>query len=302
MRFSAQLSRHVASGFDVVAGFDALENLDVLYCANPPARLHGVIDRLNPRKRGFLKLERACFGSESRTKLLLLSGAQRADYDVRWRLDPQRVTMIPPTIERSRIVPQDARASLRQATRTTLGLRADETAWLFVGSFPQTKGLDRLIEALPQFPCARVLCVGPRDADEAPFRAQAELLGVASRIAWLGVRDDIGALMVASDLLVHPSRLDITGTVILEAMVNGLPVIATAVCGYAPHVAAASAGRVVAEPFKDEEFVAALKEGMTPRRAAWRINADRYTDETDLTSGLDVAADAIAATPARSRR
>ena len=49
--------------------------------------------------------------------------------------------------------------------------------------------------------------------------------------------------MSAADLLLHPSRYDTTGTVILEGVVNGLPVIATAACGYATHVNAAKRRR-----------------------------------------------------------
>ena len=55
--------------------------------------------------------------------------------------------------------------------------------------------------------------------------------------------------MAAADLLVHPARYDTAGTVILEGIVNGLPVITTAACGYARHVEAANAGSVLKEPF-----------------------------------------------------
>ena len=34
-------------------------------------------------------------------------------------------------------------------------------------------------------------------------------------------------LRVAADVLAHPSRVDVTGAVILEAVVNGLPAVAT---------------------------------------------------------------------------
>lgn len=302
IRFAGRLMRHVAGKFDIVAGFDALHGLDILYCANPPVRMLRARDRINPRKRAFLELERACFGPQSRTRLLLLSEAQRRDYDRRWHMDAARIALVPPTIERNRIVPQARRLAERDATRIAIGAAPHETVWLFVGSFPHTKGLDRVIEALPRCPDARLWCVGPAGAETTAFRAQAERLSVASRIAWLGVRDDIGALMVASDLLVHPSRLDVTGTVILEAIANALPVITTAVCGYAPHVAAANAGCVLGEPFVQDALVAALQNGTASVRDGWRINADRYAAVTDLTSGLDVAAEAIAATPPRSGR
>ena len=44
---------------------------------------------------------------------------------------------------------------------------------------------------------------------------------------FLGFREDIPELMAAADVLVHPSRLDVTGQVILEAIVNGLPAVVT---------------------------------------------------------------------------
>ncbi len=296
--FSRRLAQHVAERFDVVAGFDALEGLDVLYCANPPVRLYGLIDKLNPRKRGFLALERACFGPQSRTRLMLLSGAQHTAYDARWHLAPERVSLVPPTIERSRVVAAADRAPLRAATRAALGLAPDQETWLFVGSYPQTKGLDRLIGALAHFQHAHVLCVGPKPEDTGPFRTQASRLGVERQISWLGARDDIPALMVAADLLVHPSRLDITGTVILEAIANGLPVIATSVCGYAPHIAAAEAGRVLGEPFSDSTLVETLREAEGPALETWRANAARYAEGTNLFSGLDVAAGIIGSRPA----
>lgn len=294
-RFSRDLKRHVGSAYDIVAGFDALENLDVLYCANPPTRASGWIDRLNPRKRAKFRLEKACFGPDSATRLLLLSDPQRAAYDERWALDPARVTMIPPTIERSNVLPPDQRVAQRARLRAQLGLADETPVWMFVGSFPHTKGLDRLIAALPEFPDTRLLCVGADGDRLAPFRAQAAQAGVASQVSWLGASDDVPAWMAASDMLVHPSRLDITGTVILEAIANGLPVIATAICGYASHIAASGAGRVLADPFAQCEFIAALREADAPARDKWRAHAGRYATNAELFSGLDVAADGIVA-------
>ena len=274
----------------------------MLYCANPPTRLRGVIDRLNPRSRAFLKLERACFGPQSATHLLLLSATQRADYHRRWALDPARVTMVPPTIERNRVVAPEDRASVRARLRTDFSVAGETPVWLFVGSFPDTKGLDRVIAALPSFPEAHLLCVGANENALVPFRNQASQLGVAARVSWLGPREDVPALMTASDMLVHPSRLDITGTVILEAIVNGLPVIATEICGYATHIAHSRAGQVLAEPFAQSELIAALQTADAPTRVTWRGAAQRYAATVDLFSGLDIAAQAIVTTGQNSAR
>jgi UDP-glucose:(heptosyl)LPS alpha-1,3-glucosyltransferase len=296
--FSARLLAE-APRYDVVAGFDALEGLDLLYCANPPVRIRGPLDRLNPRKRALLRLERACFGPQSATRLLLLSAPQREAYAARWSVDPQRLDLVPPTIERSRVLDQNGRRAARTRLRAALNAAPEVPLWLFVGAYPQTKGLDRIIAAMSHCPDARLLVAGPHPDALDKLRRDADAAGVASRIDWLGARDDIPALMAAADLLVHPARLDVTGTVILEALGNGLPVITTEVCGYAGHVAAAEAGRVVAEPFTQGDFVAALRDAKQDTRQRWQDNALRYAHQHDLFGGLDAAAREIAALPPR---
>jgi UDP-glucose:(heptosyl)LPS alpha-1,3-glucosyltransferase len=296
--FSARL-RTEAPRYDVVAGFDALEGLDLLYCANPPVRIRGALDRLNPRKRALLRLERACFGPDSATRLLLLSAAQRDAYAARWPASAQRLVLLPPTIERSRVMDENGRRDARVRLRGQLNAAPEEPLWLFVGAYPQTKGLDRVIAAMSHCPGARLLVAGPHPDAIARLRRDAEAAGVAHRIDWLGARDDIPALMATADLLVHPARLDVTGTVILEALANGLPVITTEMCGYAAHVAAAQAGRVVAEPFTQGDFVAALQEAQPDTRRRWHDHALRYAAAHDLFGGLDAAAREIAALPPR---
>jgi UDP-glucose:(heptosyl)LPS alpha-1,3-glucosyltransferase len=100
--------------------------------------------------------------------------------------------------------------------------------------------------------------------------------------------------MAAADLLVHPARLDTTGTVILEAIVNGLPVIATAVCGFSVHVSRADAGIVLPEPFQQRALADALA-GAEDQvfRSHWTGNAIAYGADPELYRGLERAADAI---------
>ncbi len=129
-------------------------------------------------------------------------------------------------------------------------------------------------------------------------------IGAADRIKLLGLRHDIPQLMAATDLLIHPARYDTTGTVILEAVVNGLPVVTTDVCGYAPHVTAAHAGVVIREPFQQSALIEALTQAQSAeRRLGWGRNGASYGEQADLYSGLDRAADIIAAeTPAQVRQ
>ncbi len=100
--------------------------------------------------------------------------------------------------------------------------------------------------------------------------------------------------MAAADLLVHPARYDTTGTVILEAVVNGLPVITTAACGYARHVDFAGAGIVVREPFDFRLFVAALEQARDrSTSSAWSEAGAEYGKNPALYQGRLHAAEAI---------
>jgi UDP-glucose:(heptosyl)LPS alpha-1,3-glucosyltransferase len=168
-----------------------------------------------------------------------------------------------------------------------------------MGLQPRTKGLDRVLQALAGAPGAHLLVVGldPASPAGAAMQRMASRLGVSGRVIWLGFVSDpeLAAAMAAADLLLHPSRADVTGTVILEAMASGLPVITTALCGYGEHVVNADAGVVLAEPFLAADLSQALQRATPPTMAAWSANALAYAGRDELYSGLERAADLIPA-------
>jgi UDP-glucose:(heptosyl)LPS alpha-1,3-glucosyltransferase len=228
----------------------------------------------------------------------MLSSAQRAAFLANHAVAPERLALLPPTVDarRARRTPDPA---ARAAARTALDLPGDAPAWLWIGLQPKTKGLDRALAALAAIPAARLIVSG-LDANGAAGVAMARLagrLGVAGRVRWLGFASEaqLGQAMAAADLLVHPSRADVTGTVILEAMANGLPVVTTAVCGYGEHVVKAGAGAVLAEPFRAAALAEALRAATPQTLAGWSAAAMAYASDPALYSGLDVAADLILA-------
>jgi UDP-glucose:(heptosyl)LPS alpha-1,3-glucosyltransferase len=174
--------------------------------------------------------------------------------------------------------------------------------WLSVGVQPLTKGLDRTIEALASFANARLFVAGLTETDRTSERLaqRARKIGVDSRIIWLGHREEIPQLMAAADLLVHPARYDTTGTVILEAVVNGLPVITTAACGYARHVEAAHAGIALREPFEFSLFVGALNWAKNSAvRLSWSVAGEKYGHDPILYRGRTRAAEILLQAGAR---
>ena len=66
--------------------------------------------------------------------------------------------------------------------------------------------------------------VGPLEAD---LRAQAARLGIAERVRFLGFQEDVTALHAAADLFIFPSLSEGFGNALVEALVAGLPVVAS---------------------------------------------------------------------------
>jgi UDP-glucose:(heptosyl)LPS alpha-1,3-glucosyltransferase len=296
--------------FDLLVGFDKLTHLDVLYCADPSIYFRMMQERfrfLIPRYRTFLALERATFEPGHKTKVLVLSCKQLDEYREVWHTPAERLSLLPPTVSSARRRPEYRRNGVREALRADFGFTARDWVWIAIGVQPHTKGLDRTIRALREFPAAKLLVVGLAETSTRAIEAlaaRAKRLGLADRISFLGHREDIPDLMAAADLLVHPARHDTTGTVILEAVVNGLPVVTTSACGYAEHVDAAEAGIVIGEPFESKACVAALSAAEdAARRSRWSASAERYGAQPFLYDGRTRAAEMILTVAAeRARR
>lgn len=297
--FAVDLLKEASDHYDLIVGFDKLFGLDVLYCADP-SMAYRLLKQpylyLLPRYRTYNAIEKASFAPHNKTKIILLSHGQMSEYWSVWGTEAGRMNLVPPTLTIDRRQPLCRANGVRQTLRSQLGLANDDLVWVSICVQPQTKGVDRVIQALTKFPNAKLLIAGLNETNRisAKLARLARDLGVASRVRWIGHREDIPHLMAAADLLVHPARYDTTGTVILEAIVNGLPVITTAACGYARHVESADAGIVVREPFEFRLFLAALEEAQDPAvRQAWSIAGNEYGHNPALYQGRLRAAEII---------
>lgn len=99
------------------------------------------------------------------------------------------------------------------------------------------KGQHVLLDALAQMPGVHALLVGDALFGEdhqyaRQLRDQRKALGLTDRVHFLGFRDDIPALMHLVDVVVHTSTApEPFGRVIVEGMLAGTPVVATAAGG-----------------------------------------------------------------------
>ena len=79
-------------------------------------------------------------------------------------------------------------------------------------------------------------------------------------------------------------------------MAAGLPVLATDICGYSPHIERAGAGVLIPSPFSQKEFNRLLPEMLlSPRRPTWIANGQRFVQANDVFSLHARAADYIEA-------
>ena len=173
----------------------------------------------------------------------------------------------------------------RNTARRQLCLPRDGFVVGWVGRLSREKGLDVLLEALPRLAGTPVtLAVVGGGAEREALEAQARRLGVASQVLWCGVVADAARIFPAFDLLVMSSRTEGTPIALLEAMITGVPVVATAVGGI-PDLLAPDAGVLVAP--EDPAALAAAIRGVLafPSGAARRAATARTRAQREL--GVD---------------
>lgn len=146
---------------------------------------------------------------------------------------------------------------------------------LGIGRLHREKGHDVTLRALTQLPGVWLWLAGSGE-EEAALRRQAEQLGVAARVRFLGWREDAGALYRAADLCVFPSRAEPMGNVVIQAWAYGLPVIASRAIGPSNLIRDGEDGLLV--PIGDDAMLAGAVRhllGDLPLRARLRENGQR---------------------------
>jgi UDP-glucose:(heptosyl)LPS alpha-1,3-glucosyltransferase len=286
---------------DGVIGFNKLPGLDLYYAADDcfAARYHmQPLARCLPRYCRYATLERGVFSPEATTTVLVLTQRLQAEYQAFYRTPPERFVLLPPNLAPERQRPPQAQVTmLRGKIRTLLEVTSEQKLLLQVGSHFHTKGLDRSLRALAALPASRlartVLAVAGADPTT-HWEHRARRLGVATQVRFLGPREDVIDLMLGADLLLQPSRRESAGIVLLEALVAGLPTLASGVCGYAFHVEAAGSGWVLTEPFRQVDFNRCLHRALEANDLEQRREKTlQYAARTPLYGMVEAAVAAI---------
>jgi glycosyltransferase involved in cell wall biosynthesis len=124
-------------------------------------------------------------------------------------------------------------AAARARLRATLGTSLQRVVVIAVSRLVRSKGYAELVRAIAALPELELWVVGQRlesdrgDDMDAMFAAS----GLGPRLRRLGYRDDVAALLAAADIFVLPSYFEGLPMSVIEAMLCGLPVVASDIRG-----------------------------------------------------------------------
>lgn len=162
-----------------------------------------------------------------------------------------------------------------------------------IGNLDPVKGFDILIRAVPavlqEFPQTRLVIAGiDRSADgrhERDLRRLIADLALEDRVALTGWSDDIPQTLAGFDLFVSSSRSESFGYAIAEAMLSGVPVIATETEGAREIISDPSIGKLV-----PVESTNALSEAIVElRRNSAKLASFAHEGRSHVRSEFDMA-------------
>jgi Glycosyltransferase len=150
--------------------------------------------------------------------------------------------------------------SSRREVCSALGIRKSSVIVLSVGRLLRWKGHKYAVRALRHLRSETeeihwlIAGDGPqRDS----LHSLASELGVSTSLYLLGHRDDVPTLMSAADVLVHPSTSEAFGIVLIEAMMQGTPVVASS-AGAIPEIVVHDETGYLVEPADSEAISEAI--------------------------------------------
>jgi colanic acid/amylovoran biosynthesis glycosyltransferase len=215
-------------------------------------------------------------------------------------LAPGRVALVYHGLDRRLFAAPPTFGSRRDGTEPT-----DPVRLLAVGRFQPKKGYATLLEAVAHVRAPVRLTIVGYGPLEAPLRAQAAALGLADRIVWAGPLDQLAVRerYRTSDLFLMASEVAADGdrdglpNVVVEALSQGLPVVATRVAAIPELVVDGAHGRLV--PPRDPAALAAAIEALArdpdARHRMGVAGIARVAEGWDLEAGADRLAELLGA-------
>ena len=218
-------SLHRSSDYDLTVGFD-MDGYRIASGEPHIAALKGVIADEVRFERG---LTRLTMGIQARYERLHVHRAARVL--VTSRYCARQVAALYGLKEQAAIVPELIDVTAWRSLLASAPAIADRFTVLFVGRFYRRKRVDVLLRAVAELrtriPRLEVRIVGNGPCN-AMWRSQANSLGLADTVTWLGdvTRTQLAAEYNRASVFCLPSVQEGFGIVLLEAMAAGKPIVA----------------------------------------------------------------------------
>ncbi|MBR7131553.1 MAG: glycosyltransferase family 4 protein [Lentisphaeria bacterium] len=298
--FQKKLAKELAKEkFLAHVAFNRLTPADWYFAADQPfveSVNRSFLEKMLPRYRTFAGMEKALFQAENDTRILCITQAQQKAFQRLYGTPDERIYQLPPGIDEKFASALELRKN-RDELRRELGVGEEDILLVQVSSAFHTKGVDRSIAAVAALPenirnRTRFLVIGRCRADA--YIKFASRCGIGGQVIFAGGRSDVASLIAAADLMIHPARNEATGTVLLESLACGTPVLCSANCGFSPMVKEAG-NPVLPRLFRQKIFNRTLMVLLsTPGKLAdLQLEAENYGKNGDFYRRAKCAVDLI---------
>jgi glycosyltransferase involved in cell wall biosynthesis len=154
---------------------------------------------------------------------------------------------------------KDLEGGDRAACRTELNVGEDHRLVVWIGRLNRQKDPVTFVRAarqiLDRMPQTRFVMVGEDPLGESlepEVRGTIRELGLEGNVSLLGYRSDVHRILVAADVVMHTSLYEGLGRSIVETMLSGVPLVATAVDGVKEAVISGERGGLLVPPRSPE--------------------------------------------------
>jgi len=228
--------------FDIVHSHDMVTHANIYTLHVPCVRtrlteaqgirkiLHWLNTLLSPRKLAYLWLEKTQMQSRPDKQLIAVSDFLSRNVAMNYPETKGAITIAYPGIH-----PAITQPNKVPFWRKDLSIPEEAFLLLSVANDFNKKGVQTIIDALAQLnqPLIHLAIAGNGKIESLQIPESLD-----SNLHFLGIVDNISAVYVQADSLVHPTRIDTYGMVVLEAMAHRLAVIVSNqnYCGFSEHL------------------------------------------------------------------